>query len=121
MPRFCLIFQDFEKSNITEFFSDFNTRGVTVILYPQSVPPPTTTVGGRDRGTDGGTDDRKFAKIDVRGTSTKCFVWEKVGVWNVFKCLKVFDDHSLAAQHNCKKVISEFWVRMRVRVSPPNW
>ena len=83
-----------------------------------SLPPPTGR-GGRDRGTDGGTDDRKIWKIDVLGTSTKRFGSEKVGVWDVFKSLKGLGDHSLSTQHNCKKVIFNFWVRMGVRVPPP--
>ena len=37
-----------------------------------------------------------FSKIDVRDTSTKRSGWERVGVRNVFKSLKGFDDHLLA-------------------------
>ena len=47
--------------------------------------------GHRDRS---GTD---FQKIDVRGTSTKRSGWERVEVRDVFKYLKDFDDHLLAA------------------------
>ena len=46
-----------------------------------------------------------FSKIDVPGTSTKSSGWERIGVRNVFKSLKGFDDRSLAAEHNLKKVI----------------
>ena len=45
---------------------------------------------------DGGTDDRNIGKIIFLGTSTKRSGWERVGVRNVFKSLKGFDDHLLA-------------------------
>ena len=58
------------------------------------VPP--LVGGGGDSGTDGGTDDRNIGKIIVLGTSTKRSGWERVGVRNVFKSLKGFNDRSLA-------------------------
>ena len=42
------------------------------------------------------TDDQNIGKIIVLGTSTKRSGWERVGVRNVFKSLKGFDDRSLA-------------------------
>jgi len=47
-------------------------------------------------GTDAGTDDRNLQKIIVVGTSTKRSGCERVGVLNVFKSVKGFDDRSLA-------------------------